>query len=141
MKRMSAEYRSTHTLHAGGPLPDALLADFRAEARARLARSDAFSAELLAREVLNNAAIHGNRGAEANGQILCAIRLSSGRLLLAVRDGGRGFDWRAATRIPPDDAGCSGRGLAILFRYATRVRFNNCGNAAFILKRFSVRQT
>lgn len=89
----------------------------------------AFPVELLARECLNNALIHGNRN-EADKSI--TVRLSLGRewIRLEVRDEGRGFGWRKAWQNRLDTAATAscGRGLQLCALYAGRVRFNRCGN-------------
>ena len=97
--------------------------------------SDRFAAELLLREALTNAVRHGSRGAPAS-QVRCAVRLSRRQLTIAVEDDGEGFDWRRAGRDDAEDLLSSGRGLEILRKYATRIRFNQKGNSATILKRF-----
>ncbi len=57
-------------------------------------------------------------------------------------DDGDGFDWRAVLQRRKENTAttaataASGRGLEILLRYATRVRFNEKGNAVTIVKRF-----
>lgn len=85
-----------------------------------------FAAELVAREALTNAVLHGAH-ADASQRIRCVFRLRPGRAVLAVSDGGAGFDWRQRGS-PPKSPGTSGHGLEILSRYATRVRFNRAGN-------------
>ena len=84
-----------------------------------------FPVELLARECLNNAVMHG-------GQTSAAIdfSLSVGRkwIRLQVSDGGPGFNWRKRSRKPADAGATSGRGLQICAAYARRIRFNRAGN-------------
>jgi anti-sigma regulatory factor (Ser/Thr protein kinase) len=94
----------------------------------------AFTAELLLRETLVNAVEHGSRG-EPDGTIQCVLRLRGRTLIIAVADQGAGFDWRAARQRESDLSEPSGRGLQILWRYATRVRFNEKGNSVTIIKR------
>jgi anti-sigma regulatory factor (Ser/Thr protein kinase) len=96
--------------------------------------AERFAAELLLREALTNAVVHGCRSA-AGKQVRCAIRFKQGDLLIRVEDDGDGFDWRSAQRSRAAAAECSGRGLEILRSYATRVRFNDKGNVVIILKR------
>jgi serine/threonine-protein kinase RsbW len=98
-------------------------------------RADRFAAELLLREALTNAVVHGCRS-DANKQIRCAVRFGPAVLLIRVKDDGEGFDWRSAQRCGASLTECSGRGLEILRCYATHVRFNNKGNVLTILKRF-----
>ncbi|HUA97929.1 MAG TPA: ATP-binding protein [Terracidiphilus sp.] len=86
-----------------------------------------FTVELLARECLTNAVIHGN-GNAADKSV--ALSLSVGRewIRLTVCDEGPGFAWRKARRKRPDAALSSGRGLQLCALYAERVRFNRSGN-------------
>lgn len=86
-----------------------------------------FPVELLARESLVNAVIHGNGRAADK---LVHLSLSVGRkwICVRVRDEGQGFAWRRASRKTPDPARCTGRGLQLFALYADRVRFNRKGN-------------
>ena len=123
------------TLAAVPSSVDEFCAEFRSHAEKHLDRPQRFAAELLVREALNNAVLHGCRS-DPRKHFRCALRLGVGRLTLAVEDGGDGFDWRAAMQRRGETSDTSGRGLGILFRYATRVRFNDKGNAVTIVKRF-----
>lgn len=95
-----------------------------------------FAAELLTREALANAAAHGC-GCDSSKHITCVLRLRPGRLIIAVRDQGPGFDWRAARARTPDLDACTGRGIDILRQYAHRLRFNQRGNSLIIVKRLT----
>jgi len=114
---------------------EGFFADFRLRNRSLTTRAHAFGAELLLREALNNALVHGCRQ-DPSRRIRCVLRLGDGRLTIAVEDDGVGFDWRAAAGRPTDDGKTSGRGMEILRTYSTRVRFNSRGNAVTIWKRF-----
>jgi anti-sigma regulatory factor (Ser/Thr protein kinase) len=93
-----------------------------------------FAVELLTREAITNAAVHGC-GCDSSKRVTCVLRLRPGRVIIAVRDQGPGFDWHAAcARIPARDA-CSGRGMAILGQYAHRFRFNKRGNSLVMIER------
>jgi serine/threonine-protein kinase RsbW len=95
-----------------------------------------FAAELLTREALANAAAHGC-GCDSSKHITCVLRLRPGRLIIAVRDQGSGFDWRATRARTPDLDACTGRGIDILRQYAHRLRFNQRGNSLIIVKRLT----
>lgn len=86
-----------------------------------------FAVELLARECLVNAVVHGNRNAADKS---VALLLSVGRELirLQVNDEGQGFDWRTVRREGSDTTTTSGRGLRLYALYAERIRFNLSGN-------------
>jgi serine/threonine-protein kinase RsbW len=96
---------------------------------------DCFTAELLLREAVTNAVVHGI-GTAPVATVACAMRMKGRRLIIAVEDEGAGFDWRAARDHEVDASSCSGRGMEILRKYATRVRFNEKGNAVTIIKDF-----
>lgn len=93
-----------------------------------------FKVELLVREALTNAVVHGSH-TDPGKQVRCALRLKRGRMLILVEDQGNGFDWRAVRNRPDPSRDSSGRGVGILFTYADRVRYNNKGNAVTMVKR------
>ena len=97
--------------------------------------SDRFTAELLLREALTNAVVHGSK-CNPEKQVRCAVQLSDRRLRIAVEDDGEGFDWRSARTGLDRNVSSSGRGLQLLRHYATQVRFNAKGNVAIVIKRF-----
>jgi anti-sigma regulatory factor (Ser/Thr protein kinase) len=99
------------------------------------AELDAFSSELLLREALTNSVVHG--GAEdRRGCISCVLRAKRGRLIIAIRDGGQGFDWRSAWDRRAGSTDTQGRGIEILRQYASAVRFNPAGNSVTLIQRF-----
>jgi serine/threonine-protein kinase RsbW len=98
-------------------------------------RLDRFATELLLREGLTNAVVHGC-GCDAGQCARCVVRVRPGRLTIAVSDDGCGFDWKTVQARRAEDTADSGRGLAIFRAYATRVRFNRTGNAVALWKRF-----
>jgi anti-sigma regulatory factor (Ser/Thr protein kinase) len=103
--------------------------------RVNIRENLAFPGELLLREALTNAAMHGC-GGESALRILCIVRVKPGRLVIAVRDDGIGFPWRevwghiAATSVP------RGRGIEIFRHYASSVRFSGRGNGVTLIRRF-----
>jgi serine/threonine-protein kinase RsbW len=86
-----------------------------------------FGVELLARECLNNAVIHGNRR-DADKSVGLCLWLGRAWIRLEVSDEGQGFAWRKAGRKRPAATAASGRGLQLYELYAGRVRFNRRGN-------------
>ncbi|SPE37739.1 Anti-sigma-factor antagonist (fragment) [Candidatus Sulfopaludibacter sp. SbA3] len=121
------------TISATPEAVEEFFAEFRRHTEARLASSHSFAAELLAREALNNAVVHGC-GSDPSREVRCRLRLKGQRLTIVVADGGEGFDWRAAWGRRPGLSASSGRGMQILRWYATRVRYNERGNAVTIFK-------
>ncbi len=85
-----------------------------------------FGVELLARECLSNAVIHGNKNIVDKS---VKLSLSVGRqwIRLQVDDEGEGFNWRKARRKRSDSAETSGRGIELYTLYAARVRFSRQG--------------
>jgi len=93
-----------------------------------------FGVELLVREALNNAVLHGC-DCDPSKQVKCILRLRRGRITIAVRDEGCGFDWVTSLQQGDDLDACSGRGMFIYKQYADRVRFGSRGNSVVLVKR------
>jgi len=108
--------------------------EFRRENRSLLDSVNCFAAELLLREALTNAVVHGYHG-DPGKQVRFILRLKGRHLLIAVEDDGDGFDWRLAGDSSPDLSDCSGRGMKILRKYANHVRYNDRGNVVAMIKR------
>ena len=108
--------------------------EFRRKGGALLGRVNCFTAELLLREALTNAVLHGCR-ADPRKQVRCVARLKGGRLIILIDDDGDGFDWHGAFGEIAEVPACSGRGLEIFRRYANHVRYNDRGNLVAITKR------
>jgi serine/threonine-protein kinase RsbW len=87
-----------------------------------------FPVELVAREWLNNAIVHGNR-LDVDKKVALNLLIGRKWIYLQIIDEGPGFNWRKARRAPlPDDTVIGGRGLPISFLYARRITFNQRGN-------------
>ena len=114
---------------------ESIFAEFRRRLRYTLPSKARFAAELLLREALTNAVIHGS-GANPAMSVHCAIRMRDRKLIIAVADGGPGFDWHSQSGQTADSASCSGRGLEIFRKFATRVRFSARGNLVTLVKDF-----
>lgn len=95
-----------------------------------------FTSELLLREALTNSIVHGC-GEDPTKSVFCTLRPKPGRLVIAVRDQGEGFDWRSAGDHSADVEDTHGRGLEIYRIYAHRVRFNDKGNSLFLISKSS----
>jgi anti-sigma regulatory factor (Ser/Thr protein kinase) len=108
--------------------------EFRRKNKALLDCVNYFPAELLLREALTNAVVHGCQ-ADPRRQVRCTLRLKDRRLLIVVEDDGAGFDWLAARSNLSNLPDCSGRGLEILRKYANHVRYNSRGNVVAMIKR------
>lgn len=110
-------------------------AEFRLWLAGACARLNSFSSELVLRESLTNAVLHGCSG-NPGKQISCVLRVKPGRLLIAVQDQGEGFDWRTGWDRQTDPSETHGRGIEMMRRYANSVRFNRKGNSVVLIKRF-----
>lgn len=102
-----------------------------------LGRKDlSFAIELLLREVLNNAVLHGNKS-NPEMVITCRFSLEERTVDIDVTDEGQGFEWKiclaelAKRKQIVDDDGLlptSGYGLLLLKEYATDFSYNEKGN-------------
>ena len=114
-----------------------LFADFRSHCACVRVHADCFAAELLLREALTNAVVHGCQNDPAK-RVNCAVRMKGSRLTISVEDPGPGFNWRQARVWEADTSSCSGRGMEIFRKYATRFRFNTKGNSVTVVKDFDL---
>jgi serine/threonine-protein kinase RsbW len=106
------------------------------DVRAFLAeRGDAvagFVVELVARECVNNAVLHGSRQ-DATKTVSLLLRRGRRHYCLRVADQGPGFAWRDVLGRPvPDDCAVRGRGIPILEMYASRIRFSPDGSCVTV---------
>ena len=106
---------------------EAVCLELRAFLAANGLAADSFAVELIARECLNNAVIHGSRG-QARKKVRLHLRLGRRWLRLQIADEGPGFNWRLASRSAPEITATHRRGLSISNLYADRVAFNRRGN-------------
>lgn len=101
------------------------------EVRALLDRGGAsehvFVVELLLRELLNNAILHGNLSVPEK-RVRVTVRVGRRWIVLRIGDEGAGFDWREMKLRIPDETVASGRGLTIAALYSERMWFNRAGN-------------
>jgi anti-sigma regulatory factor (Ser/Thr protein kinase) len=86
-----------------------------------------FGIELVTRELLTNAMMHGNAGIPSR-RVELEVKLWSGYLLVEVGDEGAGFNWQINPPKPFREDATSGRGLSIVLLYAQAVRYNTSGN-------------
>lgn len=86
-----------------------------------------FGVELVARECLNNALVHGN-ASDPDKRIEIELQIGPAWIHLRITDQGCGFDWRRVIGEVPDCEATCGRGLSILNLYAARIEYNSVGN-------------
>ena len=98
--------------------------DLRVFLDARRVAASRFATELVVREFLNNAVLHGNR---LDASKTADLEVCLGRIWITVRvtDQGTGFDWRRVMRRPLEGAAAThGRGLTIGKTYGRRLTYS-----------------
>ncbi len=101
--------------------------------RARRGRS---SLDLLvvARELLENARVHGNRGSADLWVHLEVEDLGCGRFELRVEDEGEGFDFQSLRMdVPEDPRRLSRRGYVLICALSEEIRFSGKANAVSVV--------
>ncbi len=102
-------------------------------------QEETFTLELLLREALVNAVVHGN-GEDPSRKVACRVSLEEDQEVLYEEDQGPGFDWASvnAEKGVDDDDGAlgasSGRGRAIMDQYADSVKYVPPGNRLILKK-------
>ena len=92
-----------------------------------------FAIQLLLRELLDNAVLHGNNG-DPEKLVKYKMRWDhSNALKITVEDEGDGFDWRGRMEKKVSCRSGSGRGIAIMKQYGKEIRFNRKGNKVAIM--------
>jgi serine/threonine-protein kinase RsbW len=114
---------------------DRLCAELRADLLSAIPCKERFTVELLLREALTNAVVHGLKG-EPTGEVRCEIECFPGGITIHVSDNGEGFDWRPRIQASVEPRSESGRGIEILRRYSSRLKFNPKGNSVQVTRVF-----
>jgi len=94
---------------------------------------DYFGAELILREALVNAVIHGNQNQERKN-VTCQLSLKPEELEMRVEDEGEGFDWKRPNPMPEEEMENS-RGISLMDAYGFRPTYNEKGNILFLNKK------
>lgn len=95
-----------------------------------------FPVDLLTREFMNNAILHGNRR-DPGKMVTFMLKIARKWISLTIADEGQGFRWRKARRTRAEETDTSGRGLSIGALYANHMVFNRSGNKVTLwLKRY-----
>ena len=102
--------------------------------------AEEFGIRLAVREGLLNAINHGCCG-DPNKIIKCDMRLKDNSIFIEIDDGGFGFKWAAymgkeLSTFTSD----SGRGLHIMRKYCTDIKFNAKGSRLFLRKEIGDRK-
>jgi anti-sigma regulatory factor (Ser/Thr protein kinase) len=109
--------------------------ELRSTLLADVAPHERFVVELLLREALLNAVVHGSYN-DSGKSVRCLIKKVAGGVRIWVADSGDGFDWRNRRLERETPLTPSGHGLHILQLYASRIRFNAKGNRLELMRQF-----
>jgi serine/threonine-protein kinase RsbW len=96
----------------------------------------AFDVELLTREALINAIVHGN-GNDRRKTIQYGISMEGDCLTIEVEDSGNGFNWPAFLQREPELTSECGRGVLLMREYSTGMAYNARGNRLVLSKLIS----
>lgn len=96
-----------------------------------------FPMQVLVRESLNNAVLHG-AGLNPAKNIQCKLWFTKNMLHLLIIDDGPGFDWQAAmqNKLAAGEEE-HGRGVWLYHLYADLIKFNACGNQVKLSRRLN----
>lgn len=94
-------------------------------------QSVSFYIEMVLREALNNAVLHGC-GNNPELKVKAELHNRVSNIMIKVEDEGPGFDWKSQIKKDIDDEDCHGRGIKIYQIYADRVLFNHQGNKVIL---------
>jgi len=102
---------------------------------ARFSSRDQIAAELALEEAIANALKHGNRG-NLDKRVTVCVSVAADRVIAEVEDEGDGFDPQSVPdpRLPADVEREGGRGLLLMRRYMSWVRYNQRGNRVTLCK-------
>jgi serine/threonine-protein kinase RsbW len=90
-----------------------------------------FPVQLLLREALTNAVVHGCRK-QSKLMIKCYFNILENEIRMEIKDPGDGFDWKFAQSKDYTLSADSGRGLLIFNKYASEYIYNKAGNGVLI---------
>lgn len=89
---------------------------------------DAFETEVVVREGLTNAVVHGNKE-DPEKYVTFDASVAAGFLAMVFSDEGEGFDWREKLAVEVvDPESTSGRGILLMRSYGYEVSGNERGN-------------
>jgi serine/threonine-protein kinase RsbW len=86
-----------------------------------------FSLQIVIREAVNNAIVHGSSSDPAK-TIKVVFQVGENEISISVQDQGTGFDWRSQREKVVAPLAPSGRGMELMRTYATEAVFNEKGN-------------
>lgn len=98
-----------------------------------LRRSDyLFAVNLVMREALTNAVLHGNKNDLTKDVRFVLEIVGNTSIHLEIEDQGKGFDWRKYQGFALPASTEHGRGISIMETYFTRYVYNEKGNKLFL---------
>ncbi|NQV30495.1 MAG: ATP-binding protein [Candidatus Marinimicrobia bacterium] len=86
-----------------------------------------FVLDLVLRETLNNAVIHGNKNSPAY-LIKLSLKIESDQFHIVVEDEGPGFNWQSVINEQSNPVFDHGRGFPIFQTYCNEILLNEKGN-------------
>lgn len=98
--------------------------------------NNVFMLELMFREALDNAVIHGCKS-DPREHVDVTARVTADRITICISDGGEGFDWRKRMLAVHDPLSTSGLGIPIMMKYSSRLRYNRRGNRLILEQRLA----
>jgi serine/threonine-protein kinase RsbW len=98
----------------------------------------AFPVEVLLREAITNAIVHGNKLDEGR-KVSVSLKRRGNLLIIRVSDEGQGFECSSPTECEDVSPRESGRGLQLYEHYASRYGFNRRGNGIVLSRRINRR--
>ncbi len=98
-----------------------------------------FAVNLVMREGLTNAVLHGNKSDITKDVRLTLKIVDETSIFLEIEDQGDGFDWRKHKDSEFPLAADHGRGIPIMGTYFTRYTYNEKGNILFLQMDFTSR--
>lgn len=98
-----------------------------------------FAVNLVMREGLTNAVLHGNKN-DITKEVRFTLKIvDETSIFLEIEDQGNGFDWRKHKVSEFPLAADHGRGIPIMGTYFTRYAYNEKGNILFLQMDFTSR--
>ena len=106
---------------------------------ARFSKWDIFAVDLAFEEAIANAILHGNRSNPEKSITVC-YWINRERVMMEVEDEGPGFDPASVPdpRVFPNIERPGGRGILLMHRYMSWVRYNHRGNRVTLCKHRSI---
>src|SRR5262245_26910774 len=108
-------------------------------ASARYSKRDQFAVELAMEEAIANALKHGNQS-DPDKRVTVLVRVDEAHIVAEVEDEGPGFNPASVPDplVHPHDCRPSGRGLLLMYRYMSWVRYSRRGNRVTLCRHRSM---